>query len=100
MPAIIDEEEVEMEKKEPVIAYHLESDFGDIYLYETDPSGRLVYNRYFLFNKEECNERKLASAISFIHKTVDDPWEKEKIVFDAITACRPVMRKLRKARVW
>jgi len=100
MPEIIDEEEMEMEKGGRPFAYLLENDFGDIYLLETDPSGRVVYNRWFLFNKHECNENKLASAISFIHKTVDNPWDKERVVLDAISACMPVMKKIRKMRVW
>ncbi|WP_288007633.1 hypothetical protein [Thermofilum sp.] len=95
----MDYEEVEEKEEERSFAYLLESDFGDIYLLQTDPSGRVVYNKWFLFNKDECSVRKLAYAISFIHKTVD-PIDEEKIVLDAISACRPVMRKVRKMRVW
>jgi hypothetical protein len=95
----MDYEEVEEEEKGPAFVYLLENDFGDIYLLQTDPSGRVVYNRWFLFNKHECSVRKLANAISIIHKTVD-PIDEEKIVLDAISACRPVMRKIRKMTVW
>jgi hypothetical protein len=95
----MDYKEIEEEKEKWHFAYLLENDFGDIYLLQTDPSGRVVYNRWFLFNKHECSERKLANAISIIHKTVD-PIDEEKIVLDAISACRPVMKKLKKMSVW
>jgi hypothetical protein len=95
----MDYKEIEEEEDEWHFAYLLENDFGDIYLLQTDPSGRVVYNRWFLFNKHECSERKLANAISFIHKTVDPNYE-DKIVLDAISACRPVMKKLKKMSVW
>ena len=80
--------------------YMLESDFGDIYLLQTDPSGSVVYGKWFLFNKNECSENDLAEAMYLIKKFVPDPKSRKAIVLDAISACRPVMRKLKRTEIW
>jgi hypothetical protein len=87
-------------EREPAFVYHIENDFGDIYLYETDPTGRVVYNKWFLFNKHECDELKLAYAIAYVKKTVVDPRERKAIVLDVISSCLPVVKKIKKMKVW
>ena len=84
----------------PAFVYHIENDFGDIYLYETDPTGRVVYDKLFLFNKHECSELDLADAIAYVKKTVVDPQERKAIVLDVISSCLPVVKKLKKMKVW
>jgi len=88
------------EKRERPFVYNIENDFGDIYLVETDPTGRVVYNKWFLFNKHECSELDLAEAIAYVKKTVVDPREKKAIVLDVISSCLPVMKKLKKIEIW
>jgi hypothetical protein len=72
---------------------------GDVYLIQTDPSTRAVGDRWLLFNMNECDERKLASAMFLVHRYVYDPEEEKKAVLDVISACRPVMRKLKSMEI-
>jgi hypothetical protein len=98
----MDYKEVE-EEEGPAFTYILLNDVGDIYLLQTDPSGRVEYRRWFLFNKHECNARHLADALNFIHKTVHryvSPKHEEKMILDAISACRPVMKKIKNMSIW
>jgi hypothetical protein len=79
----------------PIARIKVNNESGDVDLIQTDSSGRFVYRRFYLFNIYDCNEMQLARALGLIHLYFHGDEDVEKAVLDTISACRPVMRKLK-----
>jgi hypothetical protein len=83
----------------PIARIIVDNKTGDVDLIETDSSGRYVYRRHYLFNIYDCNEKQLARALGLISLYFYDDVDVEKAVLDTISACRPVMRKLKNIEI-
>jgi len=83
----------------PIARIKVNNETGDVDLIQSDSSGRFVYRRFYLFNIYNCNEKQLARALGLIHLYFYNDGDIEKAVLDTISACRPVMRKLRNIEI-
>jgi len=83
----------------PIARIKVNKETGDVHLILTDSSGRVVYRNQYLFNVYDCNEMQLARALGLIHLHLYEVKDAEKAVLDTISACRPVMRKLKNMEI-